>query len=101
MAPFHFLFHEYIGDLFRRERRFRSCRMTALDQGQFHPLPTDRVRCHLGLGQAAAENLGRHVFEFASLLHGPHFHGAQEIIGDIEGRFHGDNFPAFHLSVKL
>ena len=101
MAPFHFLFQERVGDLIRRERCFRICRMMAPDQGQFHPQPAGRVRYQVRLGQAAAKNLSRHVFEFASLLHGPHFHGAQEIIGDVEGRFHGDNFPAFQLSVKL
>jgi len=101
MAPFQFLFQEHIGDLIRRERRLRICRVTALDQGQFHTLPAARVRCHPRLGQAAAKNLSRHVFEFAPLLHGTHFHGAQEIIGDVEGRFHGGNLPAFQLSVKL
>jgi hypothetical protein len=75
--------------------------MTALDQGQFYPLPTARVRRHRWLGQAAAKNLSRHVLEFAPLLHGTHFHGTQEIIGNIEGRFHIDKLPAFQLSVKL
>jgi hypothetical protein len=53
------------------------------------------------LGQASAKNLSRHVLEFSPLLHGTHFHGAQEIIRDVEGRFHIDKFPAFQLSVKL
>lgn len=72
-----------------------------MNQGQFHPLPAARVRRHRRLSQATAKNLSRHVFEFAPLLHGTHFHGAQEIIGDIESRFHVDKFPAFQLSVKL
>ena len=101
MAPFQFLFQEHIGDLIRRELRLRSRLVTALDQGQFHPLPATRVRRHRRLGQAAAKNLSRHVFEFPPLLHGTHFHGTQEIIGNIEGRFHIDKLPAFQLSVKL
>ena len=101
MAPFQFLFQEHIGDLIRRELRLRSRWVPALDQGQFHPLPAARVRRHLRLGQAAAKNLSRHVFEFTPLLHGTHFHGPQEIIGDIESRFHVDKFPAFQLSLQL
>lgn len=87
--------------MIRRELRLRSRWVTALDQGQFYPLPAARVRRHIRLGQAAAKNLSRHVFEFTPLLHGTHFHGAQEIIGDIESRFHVHKFPAFQLSVKL
>jgi len=101
MAPFQFLFQEHIGDFIRRELRMRSRCVTALDQGQFYPLPAARVRRHRWLGQAAAKNLSRHVLEFAPLLHGTHFHGTQEIIRNIEGRFHIDKLPAFQLSVKL
>ncbi|MEI7929688.1 MAG: hypothetical protein WCH40_14150 [Verrucomicrobiales bacterium] len=39
MTPFPFLFEEHIGDLIRREDRWRICGVTTLDQGQFHPLP--------------------------------------------------------------
>ena len=39
--------------------------------------------------------------KLSPLLHGTYFHGAQEIIRDVEGRFHIDKFPAFQLSVKL
>jgi hypothetical protein len=98
MTPFPFLFEERIGDLIRGEGRWRICRVTALDQGQFHPLPIARVRRQIRLRQASAKNLRRHVFEFAPLLHGTHFHGAQEVIGDIEGRFHE---PTFQLSSFL
>jgi len=101
MAPFHFLFQEHFGSAFRRQGRSRSGLVTAVDQGQLHPLPDGGVRDRLGLAQAEAENFGRHVLEFPPLLHGTHFHGAQEIVWKIESRFHGDNFPAFQLSVKL
>src|SRR5204862_245633 len=39
-------------------------------------------------GQATAKNLGGHIFEFPSLMHGPQLHFAQEIAGQIECRFH-------------
>jgi hypothetical protein len=97
MAPFHFLFQEHIGDLIRHELRFRSRWVPALDQGQFHPLPTSRVLLYPRLGQAAAKNLSRHVFEFTPLLHGTDFHGAQEILGEIESRLHLAKIRAFQL----
>ncbi len=75
-------------------------RVTALDQGQFHPLPADRISCRLWLGQAAAENLNRHVVGFAPVLNGSPVHGAQEVVGDVESYFHGDTCPVFQFSVK-
>jgi hypothetical protein len=101
MAPFQFLFQEHIGNLIWREFRLRSRWVTALDQGQLHPLPAALARRHLRLSQAAAKNLSRHVFEFEPLLYGTHFHGAQEIIGDVEGRFHIDKLPAFRQTASL
>ena len=41
MAPFQFLFQEHIGDLIWRKFRLRRRWVTALDQGQFHPLLGD------------------------------------------------------------
>jgi hypothetical protein len=87
------LFQEHVGDLIRRELRSRSRWVPALDQGQFHPLPASRALCYPRLGQAAAKNLSRHVFEFTPLLHSTHFHGAQEIIGEIESRLHSQKLP--------
>jgi phosphoribosylpyrophosphate synthetase len=44
MAPFQFLFQEHIGDLIWRELRLRRRWVTALDQGQFHPLLGQAIR---------------------------------------------------------
>ena len=72
------------------DRRDLLSRGSDIDAAIIHPLPAARVDRHRWLGQAAAENLGRHILEFAPLLHGTHFHDTQEIIGNIEGRFHID-----------
>lgn len=101
MAPFDLLLQEHFRHLIRRECGGRIGRVMALDQGELYPLPDDGVSGWLRLGQAEAENLSSHILELAPLLHGAHLHRAQEIVGDVEGRFHGTNFPAFQLPVKL
>ena len=57
--------------------------MLTLDQWKLHLMTGGAVGERPKLGQTAAENILRHVLEFPPLLHGPHLHGAQEILGYI------------------